>query len=58
MESITQKNDLDNAKERFWNNLDKSGPHKDILINSLLGKINEEFVTKDFIEANLEDLLK
>jgi hypothetical protein len=24
----------------------------------LLGKINEEFVTKDFIEANLEDLLK
>ncbi len=49
--------DLQNTKERFWNNLDKSNPHKDVFVDSLVEKIGESFVTKAFIEKNLQKLL-
>jgi hypothetical protein len=57
MESVGNE-ELPKTKERFWNNLNESSPHKDILIDSLVEKIDTSFVTKGFIEENLEDLLK
>lgn len=58
MVNIEDVDDLKATKEWFWNNLDKSWPHKDILVNSLVDKINIDFVTKDFLEENLESLLR